>query len=148
MHDALGITWHKSFWRIQPMPQALKRWSQRGDSRLNQTGLNLVSGCVARIQLTAVLNLRTDWRERELVIAPRYSEGRAQTAGVTREDVAATMKLATEGDRAGTFREGSRLIPIIVRQLGAGAEGGEHLVDQPVAMSDKRATLNGLAKGK
>ncbi|MGR3369618.1 MAG: efflux RND transporter permease subunit [Sagittula sp.] len=80
-------------------------------------------------------DLRTDWRERELVIAPRYSEGRAQTAGVTREDVAATMKLATEGDRAGTFREGSRLIPIIVRQLGAGAEGGEHLVDQPVYSS-------------
>ncbi|MFD1344363.1 efflux RND transporter permease subunit [Litorisediminicola beolgyonensis] len=77
-------------------------------------------------------DLRTDWRERELVITPLYNEGRAQTAGVAREDVAQALKLATEGERAGTYREDSRLIPIIVRLPGAVDEGGEHLVDQPV----------------
>ena len=60
-------------------------------------------------------SLRTDWREQELVIAPVYSIARAQTAGITRESIAATLKFATDGIHAGVYREGDRLIPIVVR---------------------------------
>ena len=60
-------------------------------------------------------NLRTDWRERELVIAPVYAGERAQSAGVTRDDIAATLQFATDGIRAGVYREGERLLPILVR---------------------------------
>ncbi len=77
-------------------------------------------------------DLRIDWRERELVIAPLYSESRAQTAGIAREDVAQALELATDGIQAGVYREDSRLIPIVVRMPGADAEGGRHLIDQPV----------------
>jgi len=77
-------------------------------------------------------DLRTDWRERELAIQPIYNEGRAKTAGVTRSDLAETLQYATDGARAGTYRESSRLIPIVVRTPGASDEGGAHLVGQPV----------------
>ena len=62
-----------------------------------------------------VKTLRTNWRERELVISPVYAADRAQAAGVAREDIASTLKFATDGIRAGVYREGERLIPITVR---------------------------------
>ncbi|WOI56301.1 efflux RND transporter permease subunit [Palleronia sp. LCG004] len=77
-------------------------------------------------------DLRTDWRERELTLRPLYDEGRAQTAGVARNDVADALAIATEGVTVGTYRESSRLIPIVVRSPGAATEGGSHLFDQPV----------------
>ncbi len=59
--------------------------------------------------------MRTDWREQELVIKPDYATDRAQTAGVTREDIARTLRFATDGVAAGIYRDDERLIPIIVR---------------------------------
>ncbi len=60
-------------------------------------------------------NLRTDWREQELVIVPVYASDRAQHAGIAREDIASALKFATDGIRAGVYREAERLIPIVVR---------------------------------
>ncbi len=49
-----------------------------------------------------VLDLRTNWRERELVIKPIYSTQRAQGgAGVTRDDVAQILEFSTDGFRGG-----------------------------------------------
>ena len=62
-----------------------------------------------------VRHLRTDWREPELVLTPIYATDRAQAAGVTRDDVATTLLLATDGLQAGQFREDDRLIPIRLR---------------------------------
>lgn len=62
-----------------------------------------------------ILAPRTNWREQELVIRPLYATDRAQAAGITRDDIATSMRLATTGITAGTYREGERLIPIIVR---------------------------------
>ncbi|MEL6531471.1 MAG: efflux RND transporter permease subunit, partial [Pseudomonadota bacterium] len=61
------------------------------------------------------LNIRVDWSERELVLTPDYSEARAQEAGISRSDVAAILEFATTGARAGTYREGDRQIPLILR---------------------------------
>ncbi|SLN49063.1 Cobalt-zinc-cadmium resistance protein CzcA [Roseivivax jejudonensis] len=79
-----------------------------------------------------VQNLRTDWRQRELVVRPLYAENRAQTAGIAREDVATALASATDGTRAGVYRENDRLIPIVVRDPAAASGGGAHLIDQPV----------------
>ncbi|MHA6326366.1 efflux RND transporter permease subunit [Roseivivax sp. CAU 1753] len=82
-----------------------------------------------------VQDLRTDWRERELVLRPAYAEDRAQTAGVTRADLAATFRTATDGTTAGVFREGDRQIPITVRMPGVAEPGAAHLIDQIVYSS-------------
>ncbi|SDF12933.1 efflux RND transporter permease subunit [Limimaricola pyoseonensis] len=76
-----------------------------------------------------VLDARTDWREPELVIRPAYADERAQSAGVSRDDLATALRFATDGIAAGVYREGERLIPITVR-LPRDADVG--LRDQPV----------------
>jgi len=60
-------------------------------------------------------DLRTDWRNRELVLEPQILAERARTIGVTRADIAEALSYATSGSRVGVFREGDLLIPIIAR---------------------------------
>ncbi len=76
-----------------------------------------------------LLHVRTNWRERELVLEPLYAEERAQAAGVSRDDVANTLLFASEGIQGGVYREGERQIPIIVR---VAPETGVSLMDQVV----------------
>lgn len=63
----------------------------------------------------AIIDIRQDWRQKELTITPRVSSARTLQAGVSRTDVAETLEFATLGVRAGTYREGDRLIPIVAR---------------------------------
>ena len=102
-----------------PDADVLRRLAAEAEDRLRGASSQLV-------------DLRTDWRERELVLKPVYAAERAQTAGIAREDVANTLNAATDGSRAGVYREGDRLIPIILRLHGAGQEGPAHLIDRPV----------------
>lgn len=62
-----------------------------------------------------ILVPRTNWREQELVLRPNYVTERAQTAGITRDDIASVFTFATDGLTAGVYREGERQLPIIVR---------------------------------
>ncbi|MGV6805719.1 MAG: efflux RND transporter permease subunit [Ruegeria sp.] len=75
------------------------------------------------------LDVHHDWREQELAVQPIYATERAQTAGVTREDIAATLQFSTDGITGGVFRERDRLIPIILRRP---ADGEYSIVDQVV----------------
>ncbi|MBY6153562.1 efflux RND transporter permease subunit [Vannielia litorea] len=79
-----------------------------------------------------LMDLRTDWRERELVIVPDFADERAKAAGVSREDLAQSLQVGTDGSQVGYYREGDRLIPIIMRSDSAQGEGAAHLVDLPV----------------
>ena len=73
--------------------------------------------------------LRTNWLEQEIVLKPRYATDRAQTAGISREDIAQTMLFATDGITGGVFREKDRQIPIVVR---ASQSAGYTLFDQVI----------------
>lgn len=77
-----------------------------------------------------ILLPRTDWREQELVLRPNYVTERAQTAGISRDDVASIFNFATDGMRAGVYRESDRQIPIIVR---TSPEAGLSVMDQILA---------------
>ena len=73
---------------------------------------------------------QTDWSERELVIRPAYATDRGQALGIQRADVGEAIALATDGIRAGTFRERDRLIPIIVRSPRSEMTADGQLLDQ------------------
>ena len=75
------------------------------------------------------LHVHHDWREQELAVQPIYATERAQTAGVAREDIAATLQFSTDGITGGVFRERDRLIPIILRRP---ADADYSIVDQVV----------------
>lgn len=62
-----------------------------------------------------ILAPRIDWREQELVLRPNYATDRAQAAGITRDDVSELLRFAADGFVSGTYRDGDRSIPIILR---------------------------------
>jgi len=62
-----------------------------------------------------LLNIRTDWREWEPTYVPRYAAERAGTAGLTRADVAEAIQMETTGLTVAQYRQGDRLIPVILR---------------------------------
>ena len=66
-----------------------------------------------------LIDQRTDWRQQELVVRPRINEERARIAGVSREDITQTLQFASSGIRAGTYREGEHLLPIVARHPAA-----------------------------
>ncbi|NRB35854.1 MAG: efflux RND transporter permease subunit, partial [Rhodobacteraceae bacterium] len=76
-----------------------------------------------------VLDLRTNWREPEIVLRPIYATERAQRAGVARDDIAAVLQFSTDGIVTGVLREEDRQIPIILRRA---ADGEYNLMDQVV----------------
>ena len=62
-----------------------------------------------------ITDIRTDWRQRETVLRPEFAESRARIAGVSRADLAQTLRHFTDGVQIATFRHGDELIPIIMR---------------------------------
>lgn len=78
---------------------------------------DLADEAMAVLQETSpnILSPRIDWREKELVLRPIYSEDRAQEAGISRSDITQTLRFATEGLTAGAYREGDRQLPIVMR---------------------------------
>jgi multidrug efflux pump subunit AcrB len=78
---------------------------------------DLADQAMARMDAASdnVSGLRQDWRERELVLRPIYADDRAQDAGISRSDITKVLQFAVEGLTAGTFREGDRQVPIVLR---------------------------------
>ncbi len=61
------------------------------------------------------INIRDDWRQPVKVIRPIYNEKAARQLGVTREEVSNAMLTAFDGQQVGLFKDGIRLLPIILR---------------------------------
>ncbi len=78
---------------------------------------DLADEAIARLSAASdnIIAPRHDWREKELVLRPVYADNRAQDAGISRSQITQTLQFATEGLAAGTFREGERQIPIVLR---------------------------------
>lgn len=93
-----------------------------------------------------LLDLRTDWREPELVLRPIYATDRAQSAGIERDSIAETLRLATDGVAAGVYREDERLIPIYVKEPD---DSGLTLHDQLVysASADRLIPIDQVIDG-
>ena len=86
-----------------PDPRVLRDLGEEAKRRLEAASAN-------------ILIPRHNWREQEPVLKPVYATDRAQTAGVTRENIADALQFSTDGLQMGVFRERDRLIPIVVRR--------------------------------
>ncbi|SDR37567.1 efflux RND transporter permease subunit [Pseudovibrio sp. Tun.PSC04-5.I4] len=85
-------------------------------------------------------DVRTDWRERELVMQPKFDEQRARIAGITRQDLSTAIKFTSDGIRAGSYRDEEEDIPIIVKRMRAEGETvSEALVNTLVWSSQQRS---------
>lgn len=60
-------------------------------------------------------NIRHDWRERTKELVPQFNESKARRLGITKQDLANTLQSAFGGSTIGLFRDGTQMLPIIVR---------------------------------
>ncbi len=76
----------------------------------------LASQAVAIMEADPVAKgVRTDWAERVKTIQPVIAEEQANLNGIRRDDIARTLRQGFEGEVAGLYREGDKLLPIIMR---------------------------------
>ena len=59
--------------------------------------------------------VRSDWRDRVKVIRPVISDEKANLNGITRDDIAKAILDTFEGRMVGVYRDGTELIPIMVK---------------------------------
>lgn len=59
--------------------------------------------------------IRDDWREPVKVVRPVFNEQVGRQLGISREQLAAAMQYAFDGVQVGLYRDGERLLPILVR---------------------------------
>ncbi|RRJ84565.1 efflux RND transporter permease subunit [Aestuariirhabdus litorea] len=64
-------------------------------------------------------NVRDDWRQQTKVLVPLFNEVRARQAGVSRPDLTSAIKAGFEGRTVGTYRDGTTLLPIVIRAVEA-----------------------------
>lgn len=60
-------------------------------------------------------NIRNDWREKTKELVPVFNESKARRMGVSKEDLSNTLQTAFGGSTIGVFRDGTQMIPIMVR---------------------------------
>jgi multidrug efflux pump subunit AcrB len=64
-----------------------------------------------------VENVRDSWGNKTMVWNPIYSQNRGQRLGVSRDDVALAIKLITDGENVGNYREGDDMVPILIKNI-------------------------------
>tara|TARA_Y100000780_G_scaffold231524_1_gene257263 strand:+ start:12427 stop:15477 length:3051 start_codon:yes stop_codon:yes gene_type:complete len=62
-----------------------------------------------------VFNVRDDWRSPVPVLRPQLALDRLADAGLTRQQVAQALSVASEGQQVSVFRDQDELIPILLR---------------------------------
>jgi len=60
------------------------------------------------------INIKDDWRQPVKVIRPVYNEKAARQLGVTRENISSALLTSFDGQQVGLFKDGIRLLPIIM----------------------------------
>ncbi len=108
-----------------PDPKVLRELGREAIERLEAASPN-------------ILMPRHDWREQEVALKPIYATDRAQTAGVTRENIADALQFSTDGLQMGVFRERDRQIPIVVRRA---PEQTYNIYDQVVFSASSGSTV-------
>ena len=60
-------------------------------------------------------DIRDDWRQPVKLVRPVFNEQVGRQLGITREELAAALRFAVEGTPVGRYRDGIRVLPILVR---------------------------------
>ncbi|OAN90607.1 multidrug transporter AcrB [Marinobacter sp. EhC06] len=85
-----------------------------------------------------LIDVRHNWREQEVVVAPVINKERARLAGINRDEIARTLEFSSVGIRAGTYREGDNLIPVVARPPARERDDVDLLTDRLVWSNAER----------
>ena len=59
--------------------------------------------------------MQTNWRDRELKVVIDFNQNRARWSGISRDNIARASKRAQDGFPVGQYRDGDKLLPILLR---------------------------------
>ncbi|WP_419963389.1 efflux RND transporter permease subunit [Pantoea vagans] len=71
--------------------------------------------------------VRNDWQERSKVIRPAYSALRGQELGIDKRDIDQALRMNFSGDAVGIFRDGSRLMPVMLYPADEERQSVDHI---------------------
>ncbi|CAI8163529.1 MAG: Cobalt-zinc-cadmium resistance protein CzcA [Pseudidiomarina mangrovi] len=86
---------------IGPDPNQLRLLADQAKQVMQHSGL--------------VTYVRDDWRQRSKVLRPQFNEAPARRLGISKADVDAVLLRNFSGQTVGVYRDGTELLPIIVR---------------------------------
>ncbi|MEE9684361.1 efflux RND transporter permease subunit [Lelliottia amnigena] len=72
-------------------------------------------------------SVRNDWQNRSKVIRPQYSPALGRELGVDKQDIDNALEMNFSGSRVGLYREGSDLLPVVVRPPENERQDANHL---------------------
>lgn len=101
-----------------PSPETLRRLSEEAQSAIKREG--------------ALINVRDNWRHREIVLRPRLDLDRMAEAGVTRQDVQLALLTVSDGAEIGVMVEGEEQRAIVLRAPGPERPSPDELLDTMV----------------
>ncbi len=84
-------------------------------------------------------NVRNSWGNRIPVWMPQYSQIKGQRIGVSRSRAAQWLRVATEGYTLGAYREGDRVMPILLKEDNIAATNLTNMQAMPVFSRSGRA---------
>lgn len=88
------------------------------------------------------INVRQDWRERTKVLRPAYDEAEGRRLGISKSDLDRALITSVNGTVAGLYRDGTQLLPIVVRPPESERESVTQLEDILVYSPAKHAYVN------
>ncbi|MFR9533988.1 MAG: efflux RND transporter permease subunit [Rikenellaceae bacterium] len=103
-----------SLFKLSPVPDASIEFGFVGENI--DTLLRLVSAAQEIMWSTeGVDNVRNSWGNRIPTWQPEYSQLRGQSVGISRNDLASGLTVATDGYRVGEYREGDQIMNILLK---------------------------------
>lgn len=88
------------------------------------------------------INVRQDWRQRTKILRPVYNEAEGRRLGISKYELDQTLSTNMNGQIVGLFREGSSLLPIVVRPLESERSSVTELENIQVFSPAKQAYVN------
>jgi multidrug efflux pump subunit AcrB len=94
-------------------------------------------------------NVRDSWGEKILVLEPQYSQSRGQLLGVTKENMATSLKMLTNGIPVGNYREKDKFMPILMLDKYRKEFNFDNISSFPVlSMSGEAVSLDQVTEGQ
>ena len=88
------------------------------------------------------INVRQDWRERTKVLRPVFNDAEGRRLGISKADLDRAIVTNVDGKTVGLYRQGSKLLPIVVRPPAIERNSITQLEDVQVFSPAQQAYVN------
>lgn len=127
--DAIGVS---SLFKLSPAPDASIEATFMGPNLDTLRALSERTKNIMREYPSLVEHIRDDWGNKTVKGVPRYSQTKGQRAGISKQDMALSFKMLTDGIPTSTYREGDRLMPILLKDIDRDTYDNGNLASLPV----------------